>query len=265
MKRILVFLFIIVMLALSGCNLPIAALATATPTPTITATPTATYTLTPSPTASATATLTPTVTDTPTVTQTPTETLTPTITPTFTITPSPTFDFPDVTVLNQANCRYGPGTAYLYSHGLYTGDHGVVHGRNYSGTWLWIQPDNLDRHCWVAASNVEADGDVMRVTVQYPALPHTSFTDSPTDVQATRNGDQVTVTWSPISVKPEDARGYLIEANVCQNGFYIPIAVHTDGTSYTLTDETTCSQTSSGKLYGVEKHGYTDPVPIPWP
>jgi len=36
-------------------------------------------------------------------------------------------------------------------------------------------------------------------------------------------------------------------------------------TTYTFTDEAGCAEASSGLLYTVEKHGYTDPVPIPWP
>jgi hypothetical protein len=43
------------------------------------------------------------------------------------------------------------------------------------------------------------------------------------------------------------------------------MAVHTDDTSYVLTDESGCSGDSGGLLYTVEKHGYTDPVKIEWP
>ena len=35
--------------------------------------------------------------------------------------------------------------------------------------------------------------------------------------------------------------------------------------SIILTDEAGCSEPSSGRLYTVDKHGYTDWVPIPWP
>ena len=89
----------------------------------------------PSPTAS----LTPTGTETATASPSPTQTLT------------PTAALPAAEVLEQANCRYGPGQAYLYSHGLYAGDRAEVHGRNASGSWLWIKPANLDRRCWAAA------------------------------------------------------------------------------------------------------------------
>jgi hypothetical protein len=41
--------------------------------------------------------------------------------------------------------------------------------------------------------------------------------------------------------------------------------VATMSTTYTFTDETSCPDASNALLYTVEKHGYTDPVPIPWP
>ena len=125
--------FLLLAASLAACA-PIAALlATPTPTPTHTPTPT----LTPTMTATATITLTPTVTDTPTVT------LTPTITETPTPTLTPTFDFPDVTVNEQAHCRYGPSAAFLHAADLYPGDTGSVRGRfEYSG-WLYIKFDKL--------------------------------------------------------------------------------------------------------------------------
>jgi len=165
----------------------------------------------------------------------------------------------------QANCRYGPGTAYLYSHGLYEGDAGEVHGRNYSGTWLWIQPFNLERHCWAAASVLDVTVDISQVNVVQTRLPKSTLYGPPEEVLAVRNGDVVLVRWSSVWMTDDDYRGYLIEASVCRSGTLIPIAVHIDGTSVEITDEQTCDRGSSGILYTVEKHGYTAPVDIPWP
>lgn len=226
-------------------------MATLTPSPTITMTPTEAPTMTP--------------TITPTQPETPTDTLTPTITPTPTITLTPTFDFPDVRVLMQANCRYGPGTAYLYAHGLYEGDRGEVNGRNYSGSWLWIKPENLDWHCWVAASVVEIEGDIGTVVVHQSSLPHSTLYGPPGNVHASRDGERVVVSWDPVWMTDDDYRGYLIEATVCQNGNLIPIAVHTDRSVQDFSDQLNCSGESGGRLYSVEKHGYSDPVAIPWP
>jgi len=260
------FFCLLTAILLSGCRGPNPVFALLQPSPTASATnlptPTGTSTQTPLPTH----THTPTPSRTATVTRTPTITPTPSDSPTPTITLTPTFDFPDVTVQMQANCRYGPGEAYLYAHGLYEGDHGVVHGRNYSGSWLWIQPDDLDWHCWVSASVVELDGDPKSVVVYYSALPHSTLYGPPEDVQADRDGDQVTITWDRVWMTEDDDRGYLIEANLCQNGNLIGVAVQTDNTSYTFQDDQEgCSGASGGKLYTVEKHGYTDPVEIPWP
>ena len=57
----------------------------------------------------------------------------------------------------------------------------------------------------------------------------------------------------------------MIEATVCLGGNLVTVAVHTDNTSYELTDERGCGGGSQGQIYTVEKHGYVDPVPIPWP
>ncbi len=222
-------------------------------------TPTPAYSVTQTPTISPTHTSIPTRTATPTVTETPTVSATPTIS----LTPTP--DYPEVKVLMQAFCRYGPGKAYLYSHGLYEGDQAEVHGRNYSGNWLWIQPENLDRHCWMAASVAEVSGDVSSAPVVTSRLPHSTLYRPPQDIETARKGDQVIVAWETVWMTEDDYRGYLIEATICQNGALISVAVHTDQTQYEFTDEKNCSGVSGGKLYTVEKHGYTDPVTIPWP
>jgi hypothetical protein len=254
---------------LAGCNSLPSFIETPAPLvsarPTETNSGTATRTPTELPTISPTTTETPSPSATSLPTTTATITLTPTITDTPTITVTPTYDFPDATVLEQANCRYGPGKAYLYSHGLYTGDRAEVHGRSYSGGWLWIQPENLERHCWAAASVMEVSGDVMALKVVQSKLPQSTLYGSPENVEAERDGDQVTVSWDEVWMTKDDYRGYLIEATVCQNGNLVWIAVSVDGTSYTFDDEGTCSGASSGKLYTVEKHGYTAPVDIPWP
>lgn len=219
---------------------------------------------TPTPTATSTVTLTPTPTATPTQTLTPTPTETPTITPTSTITPTATLEVGGVRVDQQAHCRYGPGTAYLHAADLYAGDHGALWNRNYSGSWLWVRFEKVTYACWVSASVVEVGGDIFSVTVYFHPLPKSVLYDAPDIVTASRQGDEVTVDWEPVWMTVDDFRGYMIEAKVCQSGNLISVAVHTDGTSYTFQDESGCGG-SSGRLYAVEKHGYTDWVSIPWP
>jgi len=236
-------------------------LPTQTPTETLTPTftPTPTDTPTPLPTD------TPTPTQTSTVSLTPTDTPTPTITPTPTVTPTPTYSLPTITVKEQANCRYGPGKAYLYAWGMYAGDTGVVWGRNGAGTWLWIQPEKITYQCWISTSVVDVVGDIFTVRVAAVRLPQTTLYGPPKWVKAIRKDDQVIVTWAKVSMTEDDYRGYLIEAYVCQDKNLVWMAVAIDGTRYTFTDESGCSEPSSGKLYAVDKHGYTKPVKIPWP
>jgi hypothetical protein len=165
----------------------------------------------------------------------------------------------------QANCRYGPATAYLYAYGLYTGDTGKVWGRNASGTWLWVEPDGINYSCWVAASVVSVVGDVMALRVTAVRLPHSTLYGPPPWVKAERSGNQVIVTWGKVAMTEDDDRGYLLEVNVCQKGILVWKVVQTNNTTYTFTDEKTCKEKSNGLLYTVEKHGYTDPIKIPWP
>lgn len=234
--------------------------ATPTFTPTLTSTRTATPTHTYTPTPTDTPTATPTATRTPT----PTRTFTPTATATPTVTPTP--EFPPVTVNMQANCRYGPGVAYLYRWGLYAGDKADVRGRNWSGTWYWIHPFNLEgANCWASEIVFEERIDINTVPVVTIPLPKTTFAGPPTNVRAVRDGDQVTVMWNEVPLSDDKRRGYLIEAMICQNGSVLPFIVHTDVDSYTFEDPQTCSGRSSGLLYTAEKHGYSDPVQIPWP
>jgi hypothetical protein len=237
--------------------------------PVLTETPLATNTLPSTPSETPHPTLTPTQANTetplPTATAPHTATPLPSETPTVTLTPTP--DVPQGIVnVAQAFCRYGPGTAYLYSAELNQDDHVLIDGRNYSGTWLWVQPPDLDRHCWSAASNFDLLGDPMTAPVVQPFLPLSSFVTPPTGVEADRDGNDVTIAWDAANYIPvEDRRGYLLEVYVCQNGAYFWLALQTDNTSITIQDAQTCSQPSSGLLYIAEKHGYSEPVPIPWP
>jgi hypothetical protein len=221
-------------------------------------------------TTTATLTETPEATRTPTKTPSPTRTMTPTIAVSPTISGTPTFAFPSVTVNKQAHCRYGPSAAYLHAADLYQGDTGTVRSRYIYSNWLYVKFDKLDYFCWVAPSVVDVVGDVS--TVAYKELNLQSIGSNmygpPKNVIAVRNGDEVTISWDQVKMTLDDDRGYLLELFVCQDTIY---KWWTDAypdqytTSYTVRDEAGCAQPSSGKLYTVEKHGFSDPAIIPWP
>jgi hypothetical protein len=216
------------------------------------------------------------LTETPAHTLTPTNTLTPTIAFTATIkmsatvTATPTFVFPTVTVNKQAHCRYGPSVAYLHAADLYPGDVGTVRGRFIYSNWLYIKFDKLDYFCWVAPSVVEVVGDIS--TVAYKELNLQSIGSNqygpPGGVTAVRDGNNVTISWNQVKMTKDKDRGYLLELFVCQDTIF---KWWTDSypdqytTTYTVKDEAGCAQPSSGKLYTVEKHGFSEPAIIPWP
>jgi hypothetical protein len=215
-------------------------------------------------------TATPSPSSTPTITLTPTLTATPTITLTPTVTATPTFAFPSAIVNKQAHCRYGPSTAYLHAADLYAGDMGTVRGRHEFSTWLYIKFDKLDYFCWAAPSVVDVTGDVGTLYLTKPDLPSIGRNQygPPKGVYAVRDGDQVTIHWNQVVMTQDKDRGYFIEAFVCQNGYLLWwTASFPDQytTSYTVQDEAGCPEASSGQLYTVEKHGYSQPVAIPWP
>ena len=253
-------LFILPLLLLSACAA--APQAVPTVTPSLQPSATATRTNTPEPTAPLTATA--------TVTRTPTITLTLTITDTPTITPSPTFDLPDVEVTMQAHCRYGPSKAYLHAADLYPGDKGVVWGRFAYSAWLWIKFDKLGYACWAAPSVLSITGDITTIRYTTPDLMKVGSNQygPPHNVAATRSGNQVTITWDRMVMTEDKDRGYFIEAWVCQNGAYLWWTVSFENqytTSYTVQDDSGCGQPSKGEIRTVEKHGFSEAVPIPWP
>lgn len=256
------YLLSLILVLLSSCSL---SQGQAEQTPTASVVPTGVPTQT--------AILTSTLTSTPTVTETaiPTITLTPSITPSPTISTTPTFAFPTVTVKEQAaHCRYGPSVAYLHAADLYAGDTGTIRGRYVYSNWLYVRFDKLNYSCWVAPSVVIVVGDITKVN--YTELNLQSIGSNqygpPQNVTAIRDGDQVTISWDRVEMSKDKDRGYLLELFVCQNTVYI---WWTDSypdqytTSYTVRDEAGCAQPSSGKLYTVEKHGFSEPAIIPWP
>ena len=258
-------MMLLMILSLASCNM-MSGESQATATADALTTIADSWTETPTPTF----TLTSTETLTPTLTFTPTETLTPTLTFTPTITATPTFTFPSVTVNKQAHCRYGPSVAYLHAADLYAGDVGTVRGRYIYSKWLYVKFDKLNYFCWVAPSVVDVVGDVSQIAYKELNLQSigSNMYGPPTGITAVRNGNEVIISWNRVEMTDDDDRGYLLELFVCQNGAYL---WWTDSypdqftTSYEVRDEAGCVAQSSGKLYTVEKHGYSQPAIVQWP
>jgi hypothetical protein len=223
---------------------------------------------------------TPTSNFSPTYTSTATDTPTPSPTPTPTITP--TYSAPMVRVLMHSACLYGPGVAYLFKYDLFTGTLMNVLGwqeilsQNKPGVWeptvwLYIQAIGGTNPCWILSSLVEVVHGNINDTPQYTArLPYSQLYEPPKAVDAWRNGNEVTVMWSSVWMTEDDYRGYLVEAWVCHAGqiYFAPvnyIGVNIAHPGLIFQDEPGCSQPSSGRVYTVEKHGYTQWRIVPWP
>ena len=214
---------------------------------------------------------TPSATLTATKTSTATPVFTATTAPSPTISATATFAFPAATVNKQAHCRYGPSVAYLHAADLFPGDTGTVRERYIYGNWLYVKFDKLKYFCWVAPSVVDVVGDTStlnRRTELNLGTIGSNMYGPPRGVTATRDGAFVIISWEQVEMTRDDDRGYLLELFVCQNGNYL---WWTDSypdqftTTYQVKDESGCSQPSSGKLYTVEKHGFSEPAIIPWP
>jgi hypothetical protein len=227
------------------------------------ASPTTTASPAPSPTLTWTATSTqPTPTDT--VTYTPN--LEPSQSPTATFTPG--YVVLRGKVLKLSNCRYGPGAAYLYKYGLVEGSNLEVIGRNELGTWLMVRAIGGSNPCWLSASLMDVNGEVLSLGYVEPRLPFSPYYSPLEWASASRAGATVSVSWSPMNLRAGDDSEqypYLLEAWVCQSGEFVFLPLGSYQTTLQVTDQHGCSQPSHARVYGVEKHGYTAPIEVPWP
>lgn len=147
-----------------------------------------------------------------------------------------------------------------------------VIGRNELGTWIEVQAINADIYggepCWVRADLLDLDGDVMAAPVPEVKLPFSFRYQPPILRPAVRRGSEVVLFWDPVKIHPGNDSGqypYLIEAWVCRDGQLVFDPVGTWELTYTLVDEPGCSEPSHGRIYSVEKHGYSAWREIPWP
>ncbi len=212
-----------------------------------------------------------------TETPSPTPTLTPIPTATETVTPSPTAT-PTYTVLRgevleRANCRYGPGAPYLYKYGLVAGSNLEIIGRLDDANWIQIQAIGGDNPCWVKTSLMDVKGDVFSVEPIYPdkaPLPVSPYYEPLTLLEITRKGDEVTIRWYGQSLTAGDeeyeyAPLYLAEIWACENEEIIFSAYGLREETLVITDESGCNESSRGRIYFSEKHGYAGPTKFNFP
>lgn len=226
---------------------------------------------------STTATLTFTETSPPpteTFTPAPTETSKPTSTPTH--TPLPVVESMKAKVIaDKLVCRYGPGANYLYLIALNRNTPLTLIGRAKGNNWVLVENrGRSDAHdCWVNGEFVQAEGDISHLKVMYPdgyKIPVSPYYGPTTVLSATREGDEITVTWIEVIVSPGKYESpnmfpYIVEVWHCVNGEYIFETLGTTYPAIKFIDQQGCDQPSFGRVYIQEKHGYAGPADIPWP
>jgi len=75
------------------------------------------------------------------------------------------------TFIQNANCRFGPGTAYESDDVLLEGQNVPVEGRSADSSWLWVLR-GPNKHCWVSAITVNVSGDLSAAPlIAAPTLP----------------------------------------------------------------------------------------------
>ncbi len=216
----------------------------------------------------------------PSSTVSPTHPITPsqteTITSTATFTPLPSLT-PTYTILrgevNQehVSCFYGPSNDYLYKYGLVGGSHLEIIGILPDTGYIEVRAIGGTNPCWMNLEWMNVEGDILLVQPIDPMeidLPWSPYYNALSWVTAKRNDNEVIITWSPLVLRAGDdseQEPYLVEAWVCQNGKLVFIPTGTYSTQITLTDEQGCSEPSHGRVYGVEKHGYTPWLKVAWP
>ena len=205
-------------------------------------------------------------------TPTPSPAPSPTDTPTATAAPvPPTVDSLQATVsADLLSCRYGPGPEYLFLYGLRKGANIKLIGQTGGNNWVWVDGKNK---CWVNVKFLEVAGDFKTLPVVYPdqaPLPRSPYYPRTTILSATRDGNQVTVTWLDIPLRPGDEEDatmlhYIVETWRCEAGQVIFDPLATNDTSISFVDEPGCDLPSHGRVFVQEKHGFAGPSDIPWP
>jgi hypothetical protein len=207
--------------------------------------------------------------------------------PTATFTLSPTLQVVScqapklgTVIPGSLNCRYGPGENYLYEYGLYQGDQVPILGRQETanqGTWVYVHTEsqnNID--CWVNAKQLQMDaGDVACLDNIYPEtggrpIYRTDLFPPPRNVEASRSGNLVFISWTGFDLKPGDWEGgdrprYLLELWTCQGGKLVFTPMGTLDTFASIADEGGCAEKSHGQVFMAHVDGYIGPAEIPWP
>jgi hypothetical protein len=213
---------------------------------------------------------TPSATPTASASPTPSETVTPSFTPSPTVTPTYAI-LRGFVNQEQVMCFYGPSNAYLFKYALIGGSRLEIIGYIADTGYIQVRAIGGTNPCWMNLKWMDVQGEINSVqpidplTIQLPWSPYYA---GPTWAKAERNGNEVSIQWSPLVLRAGDDPGqelYLAETWVCRAGrlTFVPVGAYSP--LVTVVDEPGCEQPSFGRVYLVEKHGYTRYLNVPWP
>ena len=198
-----------------------------------------------------------------------TNTPAPTETP---LPPTPTQFVPTVTltvmVKVAANYRFGPSTIYAGPGGARSGKVLEAIGRDASGQWLLVREAGGKKSSWVNIIALEVQGDINSLAIAPVELIFTANYPAPSNIAATRNGDQVVITWGDVPLQPQAIHRdshYFLEVWLCNGGALTYTILSTNDLFISVTDQPGCAEASHGLLYTATREGYSQPATIPWP
>ena len=201
----------------------------------------------------------------PTLPPAPTETPVPAV-------PQPTQFTPTVvlpvTVTVGANLRFGPSTVYAGPGGARSGKVLEAIGRDASGQWLLVREPGGKKSSWINIIAISVQGDVNSLAIAPVELIITPNYPPPSNITATRNSDQVQISWGEVPLTPQvtyiDSH-YFLELWLCTGGQLTYTILATNDLFITVTDQPGCAEASHGLLHTTTREGYSQPATIPWP
>lgn len=114
---------------------------------------------------------------------------------------------------------------------------------------------------------MDVNGELMSLAPASLPLPQSPYYGHLTGISSKRAGETVIISWDALNLRAGDDSlqyPYLLEAWVCQAGQLIFEPIGSWETTVSVKDEPGCSESSHARIYGVEKHGYTAWVTVPW-
>ena len=205
-----------------------------------------------------------------------------TVTPASTLEPTSTPDpaqagstaLPQALLPQYTDCLYGPASFYVYKSSFPAGQQVEVVGRSRDGAWINVQEVGGWNGCWIQAGQAQLQSSrVEDLPIVNTMLPRSVLEFGSPSAIARREGDEVTVSWKAIYMSPDEIKGYLIDAEVCQGGQHIQLPVFLGKTyaenvgtiSVQIEDEAGCAEPSIAHIISVGTRGFAEWEKIFWP